>query len=238
MTTDLVEAAKEAGLTVVSNSNAVEGIDNVDNRDLKIGSIVLVQDALKVFTRKGIAPGSFANTATEAEIANIDFVPCFMQKRWWLTDNSETIPKVVGSSVNEFDKMFDGKLRLGTLSPEQKAQKIKPEVYPGFAVIALVNGNPMKIKFWKAAGYYGGQDLYNYALEDARKTKLPLWGRHYKLTSKLVPPSKGNPDYYAMVVSRGELSTDEEKAFASQIHGSFKTKIQPVEAVDDSAVPF
>lgn len=237
MTNALAEAAKQSGLVASTSGSIVEGIDNVDDRDLKIGSVVLVQDALKVFTRKGIKPGAFANTATEAEISNISFIPCFMQKRWFLVDNSETIPKTLGSSVNENDPMFNGKLRLGSLTKEQKESKIKPEVYPGFVTIALVNGLPMKIKFWKAAAYYAGQDLYNYAREDAQNSKLPLWGRKYALSSKLVPPSKGNPDYYAMVITRGDLTTDEEKAIAGQLYQSFKTKVQPVEAAEDT-VPF
>lgn len=230
MSKEFIAQAQEAGLTV-GRTNIVEGMESIDDRELKVGSIVLVQNMTTVFTSKGIPAGSLVNSATEQKIDSNEFIPVFMTKRWFLYDNSGAMPKFVAASGNENDPIFNGKIRFGTLTKEQRAQKLKPEVIPVIFVVALSDGSPIKIAFKKASSYYAGQDLYTLA----RKAKTALWGQKYKLGSKLIPSQNGNPTYYAMTVEVVGNTTEDEQAYARQLNQAFQAK--PVIA-DDSEPPF
>jgi hypothetical protein len=229
-TTPLATRAQEAGL-VVRSAGLVEGMENIDDKELKIGSAVLVQAATVAFTSKGIPAGKVVNTQTEKELGSYEFIPAFLTKRWFLYDNSGPTPKFVAASNNENDPIFEGKLRQGMLTKEQKAQKLKAEVLPVIYVIAINEGAPIKIAFKKASGYYAGQDLYTLA----RKAGGALWNQKYKLGSKLVPAQNGNPPYYALTVDVVGTTTEDERAFAKQLNDSFK--VRPA-VVDDESVPF
>ena len=231
MSNELAEKAKEAGL-VVARPAVIEGMDGIDDKELKIGSVVLVQKGTDVFISKGIPAGELVNTAFEAVLANREFIPVYMSKVFSLYDNSGVTPKWVATSKNENDPIFDGKLRASAMTTEHYAKKLKPEVLPVIFVVALNDGQPIKIAFKKASGYYAGKDLYTLA----RKANVSLWGMKYKLGSKLIPASsKGLPAYHALTVEVVGPTTAEEQAYAKQLNASFQAK--PV-AADDSEVPF
>lgn len=219
MTTELATKAQEAGLTV-RNTGLVEGMDGIDDKELKIGSVVLVQAGTVAFTSKGIAAGKLVDSSTEKEIAEAVYIPSYMTKRWFLYDNSGAMPKFVSASGNENDPMFNGKIRLGTLTKEQKAAKLKAEVIPVIFTVGLIGGSPVKVAFKKASSYYAGQDLYT----AARKAGGSLWSQKYKLGSKLIPAANGNPPYYAMTVEAVGPTTVEEQALAKQLNSAFQAK--------------
>ena len=222
---DLATVAKEAGLAV-RHAGIIEGVDGVDDRDLKIGSVVLVQAATAVFVSKGIMPGRLANTATEAEIKDTTFVVGYLTKLWSLYDNSGPTPKWVASSKNENDPIFNGKLRR-----PDKDRKLKAEVIPTILAAGFIEGAPIKVAFKKASGYFAGQDLYGYI----RKAGS-VWAKKYQLGSKLVPAQNGNPPYYAMTVTEVGDTTEQEQAMAKQLNAGFQAKAAIAE--DTSEVPF
>ena len=219
MTTELAVKASEAGLVVAVNNSVPEGISGMDDRELKTGSAVLVQKGTDFFIEKGITAGSIVNSATEAKMENTEFIPAWMSKVYFLYDNSGPTPKFAGSSKNENDPIFKGKLRLSDITKEMYAQKVKAEVIPVILVVALNEGQPLKIAFKKASGYFAGQDLYTLA----RKAKTALWTNKYKLGSKLIPAGK-NPAYYAFTVELVGPTTEDEQAYAKQLNQAFQAK--------------
>lgn len=227
MTTDLAVKAQEAGLVVKTNI-IPEGMEGIDDRELKVGSVVLVQKGTDVFIAKGILAGELVNTATEAKLDSNEFIPVFMTKKWFLYDNSGITPKFAGASSNENDPIFNGKIRAGTLTKEQHKAKVKAEVFPVIFVVALNDGQPVKIAFKKANSYYAGQDLYTLA----RKAKVSLWGQKYKLGSKLIPANaNGLPAYHAMTIEVVGPTTPEEQAYAKQLNSAFQAKPDITEEV-------
>lgn len=226
MSNDLAERAKEAGLTVRPSAAVVEGMENIDDSELKIGSVVLVQKGTDAFIEKGIPAGSLVNSATESALASSEFIPVYMAKKWFLYDNSGPTPKFAGASSNENDPIFKGKLRLSDITKEMYEQKKKAEVIPVIFVVALNDGQPLKIAFKKASSYYAGQDLYTLA----RKAKTSLWGQKYKLGSKLIPAAK-NPAYWAMTVEHVGPTTEEEQAWSKQLNSAFQAKPDVTEEV-------
>lgn len=227
MTTELATKAQEAGL-VVAKAGVVEGMEGIDDKELKVGSVILCQKGTDVFISKGILAGELVNTATEAKLRSNEFIPVFMTKRWFLYDNSGVTPKFVAASGNENDEMFKGKIRAGTLTKEQHKMKIKAEVIPVIFVVALNDGQPIKIAFKKASSYYAGQDLYTLA----RQAKVALWGQKYALGSKLIPANaNGLPAYHAMTVEVVGPTTTEEQAFAKQLNQAFMAKPEVTEEV-------
>lgn len=226
MSNELAERAAESGLIKSAGPAVIEGMEGIDDKELKIGSAILVQKGTDVFIEKGIAAGSIVNSATEAKMENTEFIPVWMGKKYFLYDNSGPTPKFAGASANENDPIFKGKLRLSDITKEMYAQKVKAEVIPVIFVVALNEGQPLKIAFKKASGYYAGQDLYTLA----RKAKTALWTNKYKLGSKLIPAAK-NPAYYALTVELVGPTTVEEQAYAKQLNQAFQAK--PEVAVDE-----
>jgi hypothetical protein len=224
MTTELATKAQEAGL-VVRSAPMIEGVDGIDDKDLKIGSVVLVQPATTAFVSKGILPGKLANTATESEIKDPTLVVGYLTKLWSLYDNSGATPKWVASSKNENDPIFDGKLRRN-----DKERKLKAEVIPTILAVGFIEGTPIKVAFKKASGYYAGKDLYGHV----RKAGS-VFAKKFLLGSKLIPAQNGNPSYYAMTVTVAGDTTPEEQALARQLNAAFQQK--PQEIVD-ADVPF
>ena len=216
MTNQLATKAAEAGLIVKSNS-AVEGIEGMDDKDLKFGSVVLVQDTTKVFTKKGLKGGELVNHLTERKIEDTSFIPAFMTKQWFLYDNTGSQPKFVLASSNENDPAFNGKLRRG-----DNEKKLKAEVIPVILVVAIMEGQPVKISFKKASGYPAGQKLYTYAKDAARSKNLPLFGQKYKLVTTEAPAKNGNPEYWQLGVEVVGETTEDERSFARSLSASFK----------------
>jgi hypothetical protein len=226
MTTELATKAQEAGL-IVAGAPVVEGIEGIDDQDLKIGSVVLVQDTTKVFTKKGLKGGELVNHLTERKIEDSSFIPAFMTKSYFLYDNSGPQPKFVAASKNENDPIFNGKLR-------RTENGKKAEVIPVILVIAIMEGQPVKIAFKKASGYPAGQKLYTYARDAGRTKGLPLYGQKYRLVTSEAPAKNGNPEYWQLSVEVVGETTEDERKFAASLYQSFKAK-----PVDESAdIPF
>jgi hypothetical protein len=219
MTNELEIKAQNAGL-VKAKSNLPEGMEGIGDSELSIGAAVLVQAMTSVFVSQGIAPGSIVNSATGKVLETNEFVPAFMTKRWFLYDNSGSMPKFVAASGNENDPIFNGKIRFNTITKEQRAAKIKPEVLPVIYVVAINNGQPLKLAFKKASGYKAGQDLYTLA----RKAGVALWGQKYKIGSKLIPSTNGNPPFYALTVEVVGPASEGEQLFAKQLNQAFQAK--------------
>ena len=218
---DLATVAKEAGLAVRSaGQHRVEGLENIDDKELSIGSIILVQPGHVELVNKGIAAGSLLNSATESKIEDGTFLPVFMTKYWALYDNSGNKPKFVTSSPNENDVKFKGKLRKEDLTDAMYKQKVKAEVIPVIFVAALMNGEPVKIAFKKGAGYYAGKDLYTLIVKGGGQ----IWANKYKLGSKLVPAKGDIPAYFALTVSKVGPATEDEKKMGALLGESFQAK--------------
>ena len=229
MSNELAERAAESGLIKSAGPALVEGMEGIDDAELKIGSVILVQKGLDVFIDKGIAVGSLVNSATESVLTNAEFIPVHMDKRYFLYDNSGVMPKFVAASKNENAPLFKGKLRLNDITKDMYAKKIKAEVIPVIYTVNLNDGQPLKIAFKRASSYYAGQDLYTLA----RKAKTALWTNKYKLGSKLIPAGKV-PAYWAMTVEMVGPTTPEEQAYAKQLNQAFQTK---ADVVEDSEIP-
>lgn len=226
MSNELVERATESGLIKSAGPALVEGMEGIDDKELKVGSVVLVQKGLDVFIDKGIPVGSLVNSATEAKMDNTEFIPVYMAKKWFLYDNTGIMPKFVAAASNENDPIFNGKLRLEDITKEMYAKKIKAEVIPVIFVVSLNDGQPIKIAFKRASSYYAGQDLYTLA----RKAKTALWTNKYRLGSKLIPAGKA-PAYWAMTVELVGPTTPEEQAYAKQLNSAFQAKPDVTEEV-------
>jgi hypothetical protein len=228
---DLATVAKEAGLAVKSGGGIAQGIEGMDDHDLKIGSVVLVQPLTAVFVKKGILPGKFANTVTEKEVKDTAFIPAFMTKlfiaqKWVKADKAEYL----FTTTSENDPRLNGLRR-------RPDGDLKAEVIPVIKVVAIMEGAPVAINFKKVSGYPAGQKLYTYAQDAARSSGLPLWGQKYRLVSKDAK-NKAGTEYIAMDVEIVGPTTDEEKAFAHSLYKGFKASPEPVADGGDDVVPF
>jgi hypothetical protein len=231
MTTELATKAQEAGLAVKSAAGVAEGIEGMDDHDLKIGSIVLVQPLSKALVKNGIAPGKFANTVTEKEVVDTTFIPAYMTKQFiaqkWETAEKATYLFTVS---NENDPRLNGLRR-------RQDGDLKAEVIPVIRVIAIMEGQPVSIAFKKVSGYPAGQKLYTYAQDAARSSGLPLWGQKYRLVSKDAKNKRGI-EYTAIDVEIVGATTDEEKAFAVSLNRGFKSAPEPIVDSAEDTTPF
>ena len=235
MSNDLAVRASESGLAVRSNVSIAPGIEGMDDRDMKIGSVVLVQPLTKVFTKKGILPGKFANTVSEQEIKDTAFVPAYMTKVYqavkWEGKDKATF---LFTTAHENDARLNGLRR-------RNDGDLKAEVIPVIKVIALMEGRPVIINFKKLSGYPAGQKLYTYSRDLWLEKKLPIWGQKYRLVSK-DQKNKAGTEYLAMEVEVIGETTAEERSLAENLHQGFKQQPEPVAdegaAVDESVVPF
>lgn len=231
----LAKAAESAGLVPQNHKGPVMGIEGIDDKDLKIASVILVQDMTKVFTKKGLKPGEFVNTITEKAIADMTFIPAFMTKIFQVysyADKSKPNGDFLFACTDEKDARLVGKRW-------RQDGDAKAEVIPCIKVAAIMGQQPVLINFKKASGYGAGQRLYTYARDGARTKNLPLWGQKYSLSSK-VSPSKAGIEYYAMEVGVLGVTTAEEREFAEELYHSFKgSKDSVVEVTAEiEEVPF
>lgn len=234
--TALVKAAEDAGLVVAKPSGPVEGIEGIDDKDLKIASVVLVQDMTKVFTKKGLKPGQFVNTVTEKAIADTSFVPAYMTKVFQVysyADKAKPNGDFLFYCADEKDARLAGKRW-------RQEGDAKAEVIPCIKVVAIMGGQPVIINFKKASGYSVGQKLYTYARDAARTKSLPLWGQKYRLVSKEAK-SKAGIEYWAMEIEIVGNTTPAERDFADELYHSFKSNkdsVVEVAANEEDAPPF
>jgi hypothetical protein len=224
MTQALAEVAKQAGLVRAAGSPAL-GIEGMDDKDLKIGTVVLVQPLTKALTKKGIAPGKFANTVTESEVTDTTFIPAYMTKVFQVVKWEGDKAVFLGTVNSETDPLLSGKRWRNEKLEDGRV--LKAEVVPTIKVIAIMSGQPVAINFKKMSAYPAGQKLYTFARDAARTSGLPLWGQKYRLVSKDAK-NKGGIEYLAMDVEVVGPTTDEEKNLAVSLYTGFKSSPEPV----------
>lgn len=235
--TKLAEAAKEAGMVqssnnaiaVASNPFGLEGLEGISGKHLTIASLCLVQNNSAHFIEAGVAPGKIASTLDKTAVENPVVIPVFITEKFYVYKYDGDSEELLFVADNDKDPRLAGKTT-------QYVDGKKPEIIPTIVVLAILNGNPVKINFRKASGHPAGKKLISLAVEAWRKDKAQLFDRKYLLKSYKTQNKKGTK-YYALDVDAAGTTTAEESAMGKSLANTFKT--QPVVLGDtEEVVPF
>lgn len=230
-TKELVKSAQEAGLTKAHPVDPVQGVEGLSGKHLTVASILIVQGTSKHFISKGILPGKFASTLTEAEVKNTSFVPAYMTEKLFVY---KYLDEACTKKEFEFVATSDADPRLDSKRTNWEGTK-KPEVIPTIVLAAIMDGKPIKVKFQGAAGYPAGKKLWSFAYESAKENGAALWDAQYKLAVSM-QNRKGN-DFYAFDILKDGKPSDSDKQEAIALFHAFKVQADK-QSQDIEEVPF
>lgn len=227
-TTAVAKREVRNGALTQATASVVPGVDNIDDRDLKIPNVVLVQELSRAFTKAGHKPGALVLDVTNTELKTKEFVPAYLTKYFIVYDIKGTEKVYVGRAKNENDPILAGRRT-------RSQNGLQAEVVPVILVVALIDGRPVKIQFKNISGYPAGQKLYTFA----REAGVALWSRKYKLVP-FEAKNKRSQEYWAIDVVPVGDSSEQEQAVAEQLYRSFKGAEAVVEAEEstEEQVPF